>query len=126
MADTVLRCKPDRLARSARDIGLWRRMKLSAMRRLIWRAVSLVATRKLVRSIFAHPFPADLEVVSGLQDYFVSVTNDIDAMPVCQLIVAGLLRFVGRTNKVGCGEDAQGSGLKAQAKKLEHLLQGFA
>ena len=38
-------------ARSARDIGWCRRMKFSAMRRLICRAVSLVASWKLVRSI---------------------------------------------------------------------------
>ena len=87
MADTVLRCKPDRLARSARDIGLWRRMKLSAMRRLIWRAVSLVATRKLVRSILRIHFPPTSidEVVS---DYFVGATNDTGAMPICQFIGA--------------------------------------
>jgi hypothetical protein len=60
MADTVLRCKPDRLARSARDIGLWRRMKLSAMRRLIWRAVSLVHP-EIGEIDFAHSFPADLD-----------------------------------------------------------------
>ena len=51
MAETVLRCRPDRLARSARDSGSCRRIRLSAIRRLIWRAVSLVATWKLVRSI---------------------------------------------------------------------------
>ena len=63
-------------------------MKLSAMRRLIWRAVSLVATRKFVRSILRIRFPTASidEVVSDLQDYSVSATNDTGAMPVCQLL----------------------------------------
>ena len=63
-------------------------MKFSAMRRLIWRAVSLVATRKFVRSIFRiHIPPTSIdEVVSGLQDYFVGATNDTGAMPVCQFL----------------------------------------
>ena len=51
MAETVLRCSPEHRARSARDMGSFRRMKLSAIRRLICRAVSLVASWKFVRSI---------------------------------------------------------------------------
>ena len=51
IADTVLRCRPERRARSARDIGWCLLMMLSAMRRLMWRAVSLLATLKFVRSI---------------------------------------------------------------------------
>jgi hypothetical protein len=51
MAETVLRWSPEHRARSARDIGCCRLMKLSAIRRLIWRAVSLFATLKFVRSI---------------------------------------------------------------------------
>ena len=56
--EMVLRCSLDRRARSARDIGWYSRMKLSAMRRLICLAVSLVAGRKSVRSIFRMPLPA--------------------------------------------------------------------
>jgi hypothetical protein len=37
IADTVLGCSPDERARSARDSGACRRMKLSAIRRLISR-----------------------------------------------------------------------------------------
>jgi len=44
-------CRPERLIKSARDTGWWRRTRFSMMRLLMSRTVSLVATRKLLRSI---------------------------------------------------------------------------
>ncbi len=51
MTDTVLRCNPDTRARSARDIGCRRRMRLSNTLRLIARGVSLDATCVFVKLI---------------------------------------------------------------------------
>ncbi len=71
IAETVLGCRPERRASSARDIGWWLLMMLSAMRRLIWRAVSLLATLKLVRSILRmEDWPV------GLRPRLVACPND--------------------------------------------------
>src|SRR5579864_2187282 len=54
MSETVLRCRPETRARSAREIGCRRRIKFRMTPRLMARAVSLDATSvfvKLVRRI---------------------------------------------------------------------------
>jgi hypothetical protein len=51
IAETVLRCMPERRARLAREIGCCLRIKFRTIRRLMSRAVSLRATLKLFKSI---------------------------------------------------------------------------
>jgi len=52
MAETVLRCRPERRASPAREMGWCWRIMFSMIRRLMSRAVPLRATLKLFRSIF--------------------------------------------------------------------------
>ena len=54
IAETVLGWRPEQRARSARDSGAWRRMKLRAMRRLICLAVPLVARPEVGQVDLAH------------------------------------------------------------------------
>src|SRR6516225_4845630 len=99
MADTVLRWSPDRRARSALDIGWWRRRKLSAIRRLICRAVSLVATWKFVRSILR---------TSATTPQLLSART-IGLVPVAVKRTAGLARenarILSATSATGRGAD---------------------
>src|SRR5882762_8672443 len=49
MSETVLRCRPERRARSAREIGWPVRIRFKTIRRLISRAVSFEAARSGLR-----------------------------------------------------------------------------
>ena len=82
MAEIVLRWRPERRASSARDISASRRMMLRAMRRLMCRAVSLVATVKLVRSILR--IASDAARAPACRTEFVAGRNYMDDERRCQ------------------------------------------
>jgi hypothetical protein len=80
IAETVLRWRPEHRERPARDMGWCCRIRFSTIRRLISRAVSLLATRKLFKSIFRTRSLTEKDCVKGLE-------FEIRTLRLCRVMV---------------------------------------
>jgi hypothetical protein len=76
ICETVLRCRPENLARSARETGCRARISCRMMSRLIPRAVSLEASLTSVRSTRRMPFLGCHDLAKTSPHYEFGLTSD--------------------------------------------------